>query len=77
MLGKDFLDMRAELQSIRELMDKLAFIKMKNFCSVKDTVGTSLAVLWLRLRLPMQGVQVRSLVGELRSHVSRGQKTKA
>ena len=27
--------------------------------------GTSLAVQWLRLCLPMQGVQVRSLVGEL------------
>ena len=24
---------------------------------------------WLRLRLPLQGVQVRSLVGELRSHM--------
>ena len=29
-----------------------------------------------RLRLPMQRVWVRPLVGELRSHVSRGQKTK-
>ena len=27
--------------------------------------GTSLAVQWLRLRLPTQGVQVQSLVGEL------------
>ena len=27
--------------------------------------GTSLAVQWLRLCLPMQGVQVQSLVGEL------------
>ena len=33
-------------------------------------------VQWLRLRLPKQGVQVRSLVGELRSHMPRGQKTK-
>lgn len=47
MLGKDFLDMRAGLQSVRELMDELAFIKMKNFCPVKDIVGTSVAVLWL------------------------------
>lgn len=30
---------------------------------------TSLAVQWLKTELPMQGVQVRSLVGELRSHV--------
>ena len=29
---------------------------------------TSLAVQWLRLRLPVQGVWVRSLVRELRSH---------
>ena len=32
-------------------------------------------VLWLRLRLPMQGVSVQSLVGELRSHTPHGQKT--
>ena len=31
---------------------------------------------WLRLHLPMQGVWVQSLVGELRSHMSLGQKTK-
>ena len=29
---------------------------------------TSIAVQWLRLRLPMQGVQVQSLVRKLRSH---------
>ena len=38
--------------------------------------GTSLAVQWLRLHLPMQGVQVRSLVGKLRFHMRCGQKTK-
>ena len=37
-------------------------------------IGTSLAVQWLRLCLPMQGVRVQSLVGELRSHRPRGQK---
>ena len=31
-------------------------------------------VQWLRLRLPMQGVWVQSLVGELRSHMPRGQR---
>ena len=36
--------------------------------------GTSLAVQWLRVHLPMQRVQVQSLVGELRSHMSHGQK---
>ena len=35
---------------------------------------TSLAVQWLRLHLPMQGVRVRPLVGELRSHMPHGQK---
>ena len=33
-----------------------------------------LAVQWLRLCLPMQGVWVRSLVGELRSPMPQGQK---
>ena len=34
--------------------------------------GTSLVVQWLRICLPMQGTWVRSLVGELRSHMLRG-----
>ena len=38
-------------------------------------IGTSL-VQWLRLCLPMQGVQVQSLVGELRSHVPLDQQNK-
>ena len=33
---------------------------------------TSLVVQWLRIRLPMQGMRVQSLVGELRSHMSWG-----
>ena len=37
---------------------------------------TSLAVRWLGLSLRIQGVRVRSLVGDLRSHRPRGQKTK-
>ena len=36
------------------------------------TPGTSLVVQWLRIRLPMQGMRVRSLVRELRSHMPRG-----
>ena len=35
---------------------------------------TSLEVQWLRLRLQIQEVQVQSLIGELRSHMPRGQK---
>ena len=38
--------------------------------------GTSLAVQWLRLCLPMQGILVQSLAGELRSHMPCGQKAK-
>ena len=43
---------------------------------LRDIVGTSLEVQWLRPCFPMQGVQVRSLVGELGSHTPRDQKTK-
>ena len=39
-------------------------------------LGTSLEVQWLRLCLPTRGVQVRSLVEELRSYMPWGQKTK-
>ena len=47
-------------------------------CSFKDPgVGTSLAVQWLRLCLPMPGVRVQSLVGELRRHMPCTQNTKA
>ena len=40
----------------------------------EDSSGTSPVVWWLRLRLPVQRVQVRSLVRKLRSHMPRGQK---
>ena len=40
------------------------------------SLGTSLVVQWLRHRLPMQGVQVQSLVGELRSHMPRAKEPK-
>ena len=33
--------------------------------SLKGNLGTTLAVQWLRLHLPIQGLQVRSLAGEL------------
>ena len=48
-------------------------------CVFKGQRGqeTSLAVQWLRLRHPMQGVQDRSLVGELRSHMPRSQNKQA
>ena len=37
---------------------------------------TSLIVQWLRLFLSMQGVQVQSLVRELKSHMPYSQKAK-
>ena len=39
-------------------------------------LGTSLAIKWLRLRFPVQELQVQSLVGVLRFHTPCGQKTK-
>ena len=37
--------------------------------SKKEWIGTSLVVQQLRLALPLQGVWVQSLVGELGSHM--------
>ena len=47
-------------------MDKPDFIQIKNVCSLKDTVGTSLGVQGLRICLPTQGTWVWSLVEKLR-----------
>ena len=45
--------------------------------SIKKWIqGTFLAIQWLRLHLSMQGAQVQSLVGELRSHMSCNQEKK-
>ena len=44
--------------------------------SLEGNLGTSVAVQWLRLRLQIQGLQVRSLAGKLRSYMPRGQKKK-
>ena len=37
-IGDDFLDTTAKAWSMKEIIDKLDFIKIKNFCSVKYTV---------------------------------------
>ena len=52
------------------------YVHMHINLSVYKVEGTSLAVPWLRLHLPTQGVQVRSLLGELRFHMLSGQTTK-
>ena len=40
-------------------------------CKEIVVIGTSLVIQWLAIHLPMQGTQVQSLVGELRSHMQR------
>ena len=42
----------------------------------ENSRGTSLMVQWLRLHLPMLGVRVLSLTGDLRSHMDWAQKNK-
>ena len=43
-------------------------------CLIEYNLGTLLVDQWLRLLLPVQALQVRSLAGELRSYMSPGQK---
>ena len=42
----------------------------RGFAAVVKPRKTSLVVQWMRIRPPMQGTGVQSLVGELRSHMS-------
>ena len=44
--------------------------------STRTFPGTSLGVQWLRFHLPMHGMQVKPLVGELRSQMPWGKKKK-
>ena len=39
---------------------------------INEKKKNSLVIPWLRIHLPVQGTQVRSLVRELRSHMVRG-----
>ena len=39
--GNDLLDTTPNAPSVKEIMDKLDFIKMKNFCSAKENEKTS------------------------------------
>ena len=54
---------------LTKVMQREAFAKM-------GRAGTPLEDQWLRVCLPIEGVPVPSLVGELRSHMSPGQKKK-
>ena len=57
-------------------MPELAVWQVHGSSICISALGTSLLVQWLRLRLPIQGLHVRCLVEELRSHTPRCQKTK-
>ena len=60
----------------RNLLQALMGLNIQLNSWLRSITGTSLPVQWLRLHLPMQRVWVRSLMGELRPHMSWGQKTK-
>ena len=55
---------------------RLLVWKQRDLLEKLVNTGTSLVVCWLRLCLPMQGVQVRFLVGKLRSHMPVAPKNK-
>jgi hypothetical protein len=38
-IGKDFLNRTPADQQLRERMDKLDYIKLKSFCTTKETVS--------------------------------------
>ena len=46
--------------------------RTEDYCRRKEQEGTSLAIQWLRLMLPMQGAWVQPLVRELRSQMLWG-----
>ena len=64
---KNFL-IKSFLKIAKQENEKILWFKFRR--------TTFLVVQWLRLHHPMQGVQIWSLVGELRSHIPHGQKTK-
>ena len=47
-----------------KLLYYTSLCSLKTFLLKRERVGTSLVAQWLRIRLPMQGTQVRSLVQE-------------
>ena len=54
----------------KNYLSKLKVLEVMFFQKMFLT-GTSVVVQWLRILLGMQGTQVQSLVGELRSHMPR------
>ena len=62
---------RFTVWATREGWRNTKVIKLNNSIKIQS-LGTSLVVQCLRIRLPMQGTWVQSLVRELRSHMPRG-----
>ena len=62
-----FRKLREKTKKEEEMESRTQRIQTKSVIT-----GTSLVVQWLKIRLPMQGTQVQSLVGELRSHMLWG-----
>ena len=58
---------RVRLQELEALLCTLTLESREGW-----DMGTSLVVQWLRLRLPVQGAWVKSVVGELRSYMPWG-----
>ena len=59
--------MRVRLQELEALLCTLTLESREDW-----DMETSLVVQWLRLRLPVQGAWVKSVVGELRSYMPWG-----
>ena len=51
-------------------------LRKRTFFYLTTISRTSLVIHWIRLHLPVQGVQIRSLVGELRPRMLCSKKTK-
>ena len=65
-------------EPINQYISLITYARLNLIFSViyKIITGTSLVVQWLRLHLPRQGMQIRSPVWKLRSHMLQGQKSK-
>ena len=50
----------------------LAITDVHAYRPAKKAIGSSLVIQWLRICLPVEGTQVPSPVGELRSHMPKG-----
>ena len=56
---------------------ELLFQEISRFIKIHVQDEPSPVVQWLRFHLPVQGIQVQSQVGQLRSHMPHGQNPKA